>query len=373
MRVNASDLGGEWPGKGGAVGASAWRNELSGAARGPVVQAGAIYGDVRIAGGPPRCAHDVPGQLPAAPAIFTGRSAEAAALESLAAGPRGTRPLAIVVIVGSGGLGKTSLASHWLHGASDRYPDGLLFAELGGHGLGNAERPGNMLAGFLRALGVAPDSIPVGVSQRGALFRSVTTGKRMAVFLDNAASAAQVRALLPGSGPAPETGTGTGPGARQPWPSLVLVTTRWRLTGLAVEGARFLEIGPFGEPAARELLGRIAGEDRVAAEADASSEVVRLCGGMPLAVCVSAARLAAHPQWPVSRIARELGTERGRLSALSLSGDLSVRAAFDASYQALPASAARAYRMAALIPGPDFCAGVAGAVGAYLIFPSPAY
>jgi hypothetical protein len=92
-----------------------------------------------------------------------------------------------------------------------------------------------------------------------------------------------------------------------------LVTTRWRLTGLAVEGARFLEIGPFGELAARELLGRIAGEDRVAAEADASCEVVRLCGGMPLAVCVSAARLAAHPQWPVSRVARELGTLRPRL------------------------------------------------------------
>jgi tetratricopeptide (TPR) repeat protein len=325
-----------------------------------VVQAGAIYGDVRIAGGPQRCAPGVPVQLPAPPVIFTGRSAEVAALESLAAGPGDTRRPAIVVVVGSGGLGKTSLASHWLHGASDRYPDGLLFAELGGHGLGDAGRPGDMLAGCLRALGVAPDSVPAGVSQRAALFRAVTTGKRVAVFLDDAASAAQVRALVPGPGPVPETGAG--PGARRPWPSLVLVTTRWRLAGLAVEGARFLEIGPFGELAARELLGRIAGEDRVAAEADASCEVVRLCGGMPLAVCVSAARLAAHPQWPVSRVARELGAERGRLSALSLPGDLSVRAAFDASYQALPAAVARAYRIAALIPGPDFCAEVAGTV-----------
>ena len=91
-------------------------------------------------------------------------------------------------------------------------------------------------------------------------------------------------------------------------------------------------------------------------------EVVRLCGGMPLAVCVSAARLAAHPRWPVSRIARELAAEHGRLSALSLDGDLSVRAAFDVSYRALPAGAARAYRMGALIPGPDFCASLAAAV-----------
>ena len=100
----------------------------------------------------------------------------------------------------------------------------------------------------------------------------------------------------------------------------------------------------------------------MAAEADASREVVRLCGGWPLAVCVSAARLAAHPHWPVSRIARDLAAERGRLSALSLSGDLSVRAAFDASYRALPTDAARAYRMTALIPGPEFCVDLAASV-----------
>jgi tetratricopeptide (TPR) repeat protein len=278
-----------------------------------------------------------------------------AVLEGLAAGPGVMRGPVIVVIVGAGGLGKTSLASHWLHGASGRYPDGSLFAELG-----DAERPTDVLAGFLRALGVAPDSIPVTASQQAALFRSVTTGRKMAIFLDNAASASQVRLLLPG--PGPELDAGPGPGGQQSWPSLVLVTTRWRLAGLAVDGARFLEIDPFGEPEARELLGRIAGEDRVTAEADASREVARLCGGSPLAVCVCAARLAAHPQWPVSRIARELATERSRLSALSLAGDLSVRAAFDTSYQALPPRAARAYRMAALIPGADFCADLAAAV-----------
>ena len=90
--------------------------------------------------------------------------------------------------------------------------------------------------------------------------------------------------------------------------------------------------------------------------------MVRLCGGMPLAVCVSGARLAAHPRWAVSRIARELAVERDRLSALSLADDLSVRAAFDASYRALPPDTARAYRMVAMIPGPDFSAGLAAAV-----------
>ena len=164
-----------------------------------------------------------------------------AALEDLAAGPDDARRPATVVIVGSGGLGKTSLASHWLHRAGGHYPEGTLFADLGGQGMGDAMRPGDVLAGFLRAFGVTPDSIPVGASQRAALFRSVTTGKRVAVVLDNAASAAQVRVLMPGPGRAEADPTR---GERQAWPSLVLVTTRWRLAGLAVDGARFLELGP---------------------------------------------------------------------------------------------------------------------------------
>ena len=369
VQVDIGGLGGGRPHGGADEDIAVWRNELSGTAGGPVVQSRAIYGDVRISATAPRRPHPVPVQLPVPAAYFTGRSAELAALEGLAARSDVAGGLAIVVIVGSGGLGKTSLASHWLHRFSDRYPDGVLSAELGGHSLADAARPGDVLAGFLRCLGAEPESIPLRVDQQAALFRSVTTGKRMAVFLDNAATAAQVRVLLPGPEADPRVriqpepgGHPPGPGGERSWPSLVLVTTRWRIAGLAVDGARFLELAPLEDQAARELFGRIVGTDRVDAEARASREVVRLCGGMPLAVCVSAARLAAHPRWPVSRIARELAAEHGRLSALSLDGDLSVRAAFDVSYRALPAGAARAYRMGALIPGPDFCASLAAAV-----------
>jgi hypothetical protein len=134
-----------------------------------------------------------------------------------------------------------------------------------------------------------------------------------------------------------------------------VVTSRHRLSGLAIEGAHFVELGALGAPEALKLLGRFAG-GRVQAEPEAARAVVRLCGFLPLAVCVSASRLAANPRWGVQRIADELVSERDRLAALSLTEDLSVRAVFDASYRALPPGAARAYRLLALVPGPDFAA-----------------
>ena len=349
----------------GVRNAAAWRNEINGVVRGPVVQAQTIHGDVRITVGPRPEAPGPPSLLPAVPANFCGRVSEMAMLDQLAFEFCAARRLAVIVIVGPGGVGKTSLAAHWLHSVKDLYPDGVLSADLGGDRVSDPARPGDVLDGFLRALAVAPDGIPVTVQGQAALFRSLTAGRRMVIFLDNAASAAQVRVLLPGQGP-PETEPGSpGEPGRRPVvvepqrPSLVVVTSRWRIAGLAMDGARFVDLEPLDTSAATELFGRVVGVDRVAAEEAASREVVRLCGGIPLAVCVSGARLAAHPRWPVGRIAGELAAERARLSALSLSGDVSVRAAFDASYQALAGPAALAYRAVALIPGPDFCADLA--------------
>jgi tetratricopeptide (TPR) repeat protein len=343
------DAGGDGPGS-----QQSSRNELSGTVHGPAVQARSIHGGVHFSitrPGPTRM--PVPAQLPPAPAYFTGRSEELAILDRVASEYDPTRRLTVMVITGVGGSGKTSLGSYWLHRISDRYQGGILYADLRGHQPDTAARPGDVLAGFLRALGTQPGQIPLALDEQATLYRSVTNGRRMLVLLDNAASAAQVRALLPGPGPRLAAGTqyaGEKPGQ----PSLVVVTTRWQMAGLAIEGARFIDIGPLDEVSATALFDRMVGADRVAAETDAVRSVVRLCGGLPLAVCVAGAQLVSHARWPISRVAGELASEQHRLAVLSIGDDLSVRSAFDVSYQVLPAEVARLYRLLSLVPGPDF-------------------
>ncbi len=321
-----------------------WRNELSDV-RGPAVQARSIHGDIYFGNSPGRL--PVPGQLLPGPANFTGRVRELAAMERLVADAEVPRPVTLAVIVGSGGAGKTSLASFWLHHVRGRYRGGQLFADLGGFSAAGPAEPAEVLAGFVRALGIAPDRVPAGLAELAALYRSLTDGRRMAVMLDDAASAAQVRVLLPGPGP-----------------SLVVVTSRQRLAGLAMDGAQFVEVGPLDEPDAVELFGRIVGGARAGSEPGASREVVRLCARLPLAVCVAGALLAPNPQWPIGAMAAELEDERGRLAALSVAGDISVRAAFDVSYQVLPPAAGRLYRLLALVPGPGFGPDLAAAAAA---------
>jgi tetratricopeptide (TPR) repeat protein len=329
-------------------------NELSGVVHGSAVQASSIRGGVSQSG---PGVMPVPAQLPPAAPHFTGRSDELAELDRAAAENDPVRRLAIAVIVGVGGVGKTSLASHWMHRGSERYAGGTLHADLHGNAPATARRPGEVLTSFLSALGTAPERIPLDLDEQAALFRTLTSGRRMLLLLDNAASAAQVRALLPGPGPPPpeKTPVMSGP------PSLVVVTTRWHITGLAMDGARFIALGPLEDASAGRLLSRIIGAHRAAAEADAVRSTVRLCGGLPLAVCVAGAQLTAHSRWPVGRLAAELASEQHRLAALAITGDVSVRAAFDVSYQALPVEAARMYRLLSLIAGPDFGSELAAA------------
>jgi tetratricopeptide (TPR) repeat protein len=318
-------------------------NTIAGGVTGTSVQAGAIHGGVHVHHGGV-AATPVPRQLKPVPVHFTGRVAETAELTRIAAaGGDGRRGPALAVITGQGGVGKSTLAARWLHGVAGDYPDGQLYTDLAPVAGGEPAELTSVVSGFLRAFGVPSERVPPELAEAAALFRSLTADKRLAVLLDNAASAAQVRVLLPAS-----------PG------SVVVVATRWRLGGLAMDGAEFLPLVPLPPDAGAELLARSVG-DRVRREPDAAAELVDLCGGLPIALSIAGARLAMRPRWPVSRVVRDLADEQRRLAALSVTGDMSVHSVFDLSYNGLPAREAQAYRRLGLHPGPSFTAGVAAA------------
>ncbi|MFD0535991.1 hypothetical protein ACFQY7_21835 [Actinomadura luteofluorescens] len=131
----------------------------------------------------------------------------------------------------------------------------------------------------------------------------------------------------------------------------MLVTSRNRLTGL--EGATLLDLEVLSPPQAVDLLTRVIGPRRVAAEPEGAVEIVRLCGHIPLAVRIAAGRLAGRPNWTLAHLAEVLRDERGQLDELSV-GDLAVRASFRMSYRPLPPATRRAFRMIGLLDAPDF-------------------
>ncbi|MFF3112709.1 BTAD domain-containing putative transcriptional regulator [Kitasatospora sp. NPDC057904] len=286
----------------------------------------------------------VPAQLPASAADFTGRSAEAEALRAALREP-GSVPVAAVA--GMGGVGKTALAVHVAHGLAAEFPDGQLYLDL--HGAdGRPTRPEEALAAFLRSFGVVGDAIPAGLAERSARYRSLLAGRRVLVLLDNARDAEQVRPLLPGSAGC-----------------AVLVTSRTRLG--ALPNARFTELPVLPAEDAVTLLTRVVGAERVAAEEQAAGELVRLCGQLPLAVRILAARLACRPSWTIARLLEQLTGDRYRLDALR-SGDLAVESSFRFGYDQLDDEQARAFRLLAVPEVPDLSPG---AVAAVLDLPEP--
>lgn len=284
------------------------------------------------AGTPP--ASNVPFQVPADTSYFTGRNREVDWL--VGTGPRAaaTDTPMVTVIEGMGGLGKTALVVHVAHLLASRHADGVLFVDL--HGFtpdGEPVSPEAALDTLLRGLGVPGQQIPADLDARAALYRSTLAGRQVLVVLDNAASEAQVRPLLPGAA-----------GCR------VLVTSRRRLAGLDESEHVVLRVLTPGD--AQRLFRSVGGERVGPADAAAIESIVEECGRLPLAVRIAAARLrVARATTPESLLA-ELREAPGPLQALD-DGDRSVAAVFSVSYRHLDPAQQRAFRLLGLWPGSD--------------------
>lgn len=327
-------------------------NEVSGTVVGPVVQAAVVHGGVHLHGVVGEGRSAVPGalsvptprQLPGGPPLLIARERELELLDRWAADSASSAAGALIVLTGPAGAGKAAVGLTWLRReAATRFPDGQLYADL--RSFGSPVSPLVVLRGFLAALGVPAESVPPDLAGSAALFRSATAGQRIAVMLHGAASAAQVRPLIPGAGSC-----------------LTVVTSTWRLGGLGMDGARWLAIAPLALPSTVHLLEALAGAERVAGEPDAAREVAELCGGLPLALCMVGNRLAFNPYQRLGRLAAELRDERRRLDRLTEESESGgVRTIIDACYRRLPPDAARLYRVLGALPLARFSVAPAAA------------
>ncbi|WP_436497036.1 BTAD domain-containing putative transcriptional regulator [Actinokineospora sp. HUAS TT18] len=275
----------------------------------------------------------VPAQLPSAPADFTGRAAQIAAVVAALTPSPDHLVAPVQVITGRGGSGKSALSARIARELACHYPDGHLYAELRGMTDAPAE-PGEVLGRFLKALGVGQGEVPESADERATLYRGVLADRRVLVLLDDAGSGQQIQPLLPsGSGCA------------------VLVTARNRLVGLA--GALPVDLDVLGADEAFALLSRIVGADRVRAEEQRAREIVEHCGRMPLAIRIAGARLATRQRWPLTLLADRLADERRRLDELSIA-DLEVRASFEYTYRRLAETDRMALRRLGYLGVPEF-------------------
>ena len=310
---------------------------------GDVVQAAAAAAPVALA------------QLPALVAGFTGREAEMAEITGLLDPAQGVGAVVVSAVAGLAGVGKTALAVQAGHAAREAgwFEGGILFIDL--HGYDDAPvEPGQALDALLRALGVPAKHIPPGTEERAGLYRSelAQISNPVLIIADNASSEAQVRLLLPGLGP-----------------HRVVVTSRHTLAGLS---ARLLDVAVLDEQAGAALLDgalRAArpGDDRIGADRRGTVRLAGICGGLPLALQITAALLKADPSRTVSDMADELADEIRRLKTLhyddgSGTSAPSVAAAFELSYRQLDDTAARVFRLLPVNPGPDVSTAAAAAL-----------
>ena len=348
--VNCEKIGCDRVGYGGQRGLimeQGSQNDFSGKAD-TVIQAGNISGNV-IFGGSAKFPLPVPRQLPGRIKHFVNRESQLEELDSLFSLTNdGFGVMVVSAIEGTAGVGKTALAIHWAHHARNRFPHGDLYLNLRGYDSEPPVDSNQALDIFLRSLGVPIEDIPLDMSAKAALYRSLLNDRRVLIVLDNAVTSGQVRPLLPSSPTC-----------------LVIVTSRSHLSGLAIrDGAELVMLDLLSVEKAHALLRRIIGDSRVDAEPEATAKLIQLCVRLPLAVRIAGERISVRPDARISDLVAELADERDRLDALSDLEDheTAVRAVFRWSYKALLAPTARMFRLLGLHVGPDISIGAAAAL-----------
>ncbi|MBB5159560.1 ATP-binding protein [Saccharopolyspora phatthalungensis] len=293
-------------------------------------------------------------QLPADIAGFVNRETSLNRLNALLEqhlGDDGTSRTAstlMAAITGAPGVGKTALALHWAHRIRRRFPDGDLYLDMRSYGSGPALSTEQALDIFLRSFRVDPESIPIDVDERAALYRSVIGTRRLLILVDNVASVKQIRFLLPGSSRC-----------------LLIATSRGMLSSLvAREGATRLTLDVLPPEDSVRLLAEIVGEDRIEADNAAANRIAQLCSHLPLALRVVAERTAGRPHLSLAEVADELVDEQRRLDTLASEEDelTDVRAVFSWSYRALTADQRRTFRLLGLHPGDEIGSAAAAAL-----------
>ncbi|WP_327393349.1 tetratricopeptide repeat protein [Streptomyces sp. NBC_01186] len=297
---------------------------------------------------------DPPCRLPPESAYFVGRHEDMRTLDHLTARRSGDPrrsgapggpgdPATALVVSGPAGVGKTALVNRWLRRRAGSFGR-ILYADLAAHAPYGPAPAADVLERLLRALGVAP--VPADPAERGTLWRALAAELPVAVLLDDAAGAAQVRPLLPAGGG-----------------SLAVVTSRGSLTALLADGAALHSLGALTPAAAVTLLARAGDGERTGREPHGAIDVVTLCACLPLPVRLAAAQLALHPEQPVGALAAALSRGLGQPgSSLRAEGHAAVSATLDESYRLLPPDAARTYRRLGLIPASACTPQLAAAV-----------
>ncbi|MGW9371443.1 AfsR/SARP family transcriptional regulator [Streptomyces xanthophaeus] len=284
---------------------------------------------------------ETPRQLPADTSDFVGDEEQIGRIERALLGEGGRRAVGLAVIVGKPGTGKSTLATHIAHRLTDTgFPDGQLYCDL--RGTGAPATAAEVLGRFLRALGIPGPVIPESQDERAEMYRTLLASRRVLVVLDDAASESQIRPLLPGSNSC-----------------AVLVTSRVRLTGLP--GAYRVELDVMDTARALELLVRVVGGDRVEREGVAAEALIRTVGGLPLALRIVAARLAARPHWTLASMVHRLANERHRLDELT-HGEMTMRASLSLTHDGLAAEDRKLLRLLSLAQGPTLPGWLAGAL-----------